>query len=94
VPHELITLERATSEDGDKRWHLVLRADGLYSYHEDTLEPAIFGIDDDGAERELAAPARWFRSYVSGLFESAISARIDAVQALPWLERARARWRS
>ena len=86
---QAITLERANSADADKRWRLLLRVDGLYSYEEESIEPALFWLDKDGGEREVAAPARWARTYVSGIFQSAEAARADALTALPWLASAR-----
>jgi hypothetical protein len=73
------------SPEGSKWWVLIRRPDGLHSYFERTLEDAIYWVDEDGGERDVAAPERWITSYQSGLFDSEDVARSDSFDRLPWL---------
>jgi hypothetical protein len=75
----------AISPDGSKQWRLLRRADGLHTYDEETLEEAVYMVEEDGSERDIVAPARWTRTVISGLFETSEAARTDALGALPWL---------
>jgi len=78
-------VETATSEDGFKRWQLLLRSDGLYIYEEETFEKEIYWVDDDGGERDVAAHSYWAPTHVSGLFDTRERARADAFGTLRWL---------
>ncbi|MHA6724299.1 hypothetical protein [Sphingomonas sp. RS2018] len=73
------------SPEGSKRWVLLRRADGLHSYSEHSLEDAIYWVDEDGGERDVAAPKRWTQTYQSGLFDSEELARSDSFDRIPWL---------
>lgn len=76
MPSETIILEAAESVDGTKRWELVRRADGLFSYSEDNYVD--LGEDGGGID------GYWTRSHF-GLFDSAGAARHNAQKTLPWL---------
>ncbi|WP_242154902.1 hypothetical protein [Sphingomonas sp. BAUL-RG-20F-R05-02] len=73
------------SPEGSKRWVLLRRPDGLHSYSEHSLEDAIYWVDEDGGERDVAAPERWTRTYQSGLFDSEDVARSNSFDRIPWL---------
>jgi hypothetical protein len=73
------------SPEGKNRWVLLRRRDGFYSYTEHSLENAIYWVDEDGGERDVAAPERWTQMYQSGLFDSEDVARSDSFDAIPWL---------
>ncbi len=71
--------------EGSKRWVLLRRPDGLHSYSEHSLEDAIYWVDEDGGERDVAAPERWTPTYQSGLFDSEDVERSDSFDRIPWL---------
>jgi hypothetical protein len=81
-------VEAAASEDGSRRWQLLRRPSGLYVYQEETLEPEVRLVDEDGKEGRVVADASWARTHVSGLFDTREAAHADALAALPWLGRA------
>jgi hypothetical protein len=76
------TIEALTSADGKKRCDIVQRPDGFFVYIEET-----FFTED---EREFGGGIYdyWSPTYFSGLFDSAESAKADAVGQFPWLREA------
>jgi hypothetical protein len=78
----------AKSEDGSRRWQLLRRTSGLYVYEEETLEPEVRLLDEEGNQGRVVADACWARTHVSGLFDTREAAHADALAALPWLGRA------
>ncbi len=81
----LETVETAVSPDGSKRWRLLRRRDGFYTYEEETYEKAVYWVEEDGSEKDVAAPAYWKPTLFSGLFDSDEGARMDALGTLHWL---------
>lgn len=78
-------LQTATSPDGLKRWHLVRRPDGLYSYDEDTFYKDEYWAGEDRSEHDVGVIEYWTPTHFSGLFDTLEAARADAVGSLPWL---------
>jgi hypothetical protein len=72
--------------EGSKRWVLLRRPDGLYSYSEHSLLDAIYWVDEDGGGRDVAATERWTQTYQSGLFDSEDAARSDSFDRIPQLQ--------
>lgn len=79
---EPVLLETAVSVDGQRRWHLLQRADGFVIYDEDT-----FNIEDLG-EFDGGVLEYWSPTHFSGLFDTVSEARADALGTLPWLKEA------
>jgi hypothetical protein len=59
--------------------------DGLFQYREFTLDDEIYWVENDGSETDVAAPARWLPTSVSGFYDTIDVARRDALAVLPWL---------
>jgi hypothetical protein len=85
MEHDAAQIDVVHCPDEGKRWALMRRPDGLHSYSEYSLENAIYWVDGNGGERDVAAPERWTRTYQSGLFASEVDARSDAFDHVPWL---------
>lgn len=74
---EPVTLETAAGADGTKRCWFIRRPDGFFSYSEETL----VDLGEDGDGRPY-----WEPTHVSGLFDTAEAAKVDATATLGWLE--------
>ena len=77
---ETAIVEAATSRDGTKRWKLVRRTDGFFDYSEDTF------LSEDLREFGGGVEEYWSPTHFSGLFDSAKTAKADAIGQLPWLK--------
>jgi hypothetical protein len=83
-----ITVQTAEGGGGLKRFRLLRRSHGLFLYEEVTLQDEIYHVEADGTEGPVVAEAYWMPTHVSGLFDSEMSARDDALATLPWLRAA------
>ena len=72
-----IILEAAANAEGTKRWELVRRSDGLFTYSAAAFE--YLGDDGGGVE------GYWTLTHHGGLFDTMEAAKNDAQQTLPWL---------
>lgn len=69
-------VETAVSIGAERRWALRERTDGRFDY----AEYLYVDLSPDGA-----VEGYWSQSYTSGLFESAHTARDNALDAIEWL---------
>lgn len=77
---EPVTIQTAVSTDGKKRWHLLQRSDGFVTHDEDTL------FTEDLSEFDAGIMQYWSPTRLSGLFDTAVEARTDALGTLIWLK--------
>lgn len=69
-------MESASSGDATSRWFLRNRPDGLFEYSEYSFVDLV---------PEGLLDGYWNCSLTSGLFATAEAARVDALNAIPWL---------
>jgi hypothetical protein len=81
-------IEASEGGEGLKRWRLLRRPHGLYLYEEWTWQTEICLMDEDGNEGTVVAEGYWEPTHVSGLFDTSMAARENAISALPWLRSA------
>lgn len=74
-------VEAATSLDGLRRWEMVHRSDGFYTYTESSF------ISEDLTEFGAGIMKYWTPTHFSGLFHTAEEAKADALGELPWLKQ-------
>jgi len=77
---EPVIIQTAVSTDGKKRWHLLQRSDGFVTYDEDTL------FTQDLSEFDAGIREYWSPTLFSGLFDTAVEARTNALSTLIWLK--------
>ncbi|WP_031393902.1 hypothetical protein [Sphingomonas sp. STIS6.2] len=77
---EPVIIQTAVSTDGKKRWHLLQRSDGFVTYDEDTF------FTEDLSEFDAGIMEYWSPTRFSGLFDTVVEARTDALGTLVWLK--------
>ena len=78
-------VDAVCSVDGLRRWELIRRPDGLYSYNEDTFYREKYWAGEDRSEHDTGTIEYWAPTNFSGLFDTVEAARQDALGCLPWL---------